>query len=213
MGRVYKLAKVEIKDVAKGTYHVINRPVLKTFVKEISDDAMIDICCQFVSNLINNLKDSEIRTRLDFDNVVYKAFTDISIKNAVLDAGLGITHSNEVKNEQDKIDSRRADQNTKEKKNKIESQKTKLTTSLWCVREMLSKMQSEGVDWESFEKGGKNCLVEIGGAFFDQWFLKRGKGVIFLNEQQQKQIKVAFNMFDPDSLKIIENILKNILKK
>ena len=186
MGRVYKLAKVEIKDVAKGTYHVINRPVLKTITKDILKDASIDISCQFVSNLIKNLAmDAEIKDKLDFDNAVYKAFTDIDPKGALLDASFGNTYDD-----------------------------TKLATSLICVREILSKMQKDGVEWESVKNGGWNCFIELVAAVFQHYALKKGRFPI-LNTKQEKQVKIAFNMvLNPNSTtyKSVETILKYLPK-
>lgn len=161
-GKVFKLAKVKVLSKGGRVVNITNRTVLKTIAKETLKDASIDISCQFVANLIKYL--DEIKSRLDFENAMIKAFEDIDVKGAVLDASFNIT----------------------DKDNAITS------TSLVCVREILSKMQNNGVEWKSIGKGSINCLVEIGGAFFEQWVLKKGKGVPFLNEQQQKKSKSCF---------------------
>lgn len=185
-GKVFKLAKVKVLSKGGRVVNITNRTVLKTIAKETLKDASIDISCQFVANLIDNLKNEEISDKIDFEQAVLKAFQNIDVIGAMLDSNFGITDGENVK----------------------------LQTALKCVREILSKLQKDGVDFNSFKGGSWNCFVEVVAALFQYYGFGKGR-FSSLDESQQKRVQAALNlMFAPDSdcYKSMETILRYLVK-
>ena len=152
-GKVFKLAKIKVLSKGGREVNITNRTVLKTIAKETLKDASIDISCQFVANLIKYLAlTDEIKSSLDFENAMIKAFEDIDVKGVVLDASFNITDKDNVW----------------------------ISTSLVCVREMLSKMQNEGVEVDAFWEGNRNCIVEIVAALFQHYAFNQGNSQFWI---------------------------------
>ncbi len=114
---------------------------------------------------------------------IAKAFEDIDVKGAVLDASFSITNKD----------------------------KEKFETALKCARELLSKLK-EGIEVEKMKEGGWNCLVEIAALVFRNYAFKKGYDIPKLGNEKLRQVKIAFNMMDPNWYKVNESLITESLK-
>ena len=184
-GKVFKLAKVKVLSKGGRVVNITNRTVLKTIAKESLKDMTIDICCQFTVNLIRNVALSyDIKSRLDFNNCVVKAFEGIDFKGAAKDAIFTATNKGNEK----------------------------ITTALVCAMEIMTKLQDDGVNFASLTDGGINCLLEVPSAFIKQYKPKKSNHEITAN--QFNNALVYFKSYlDDDGYKIIEGIIKELPKQ
>ncbi len=182
-GKVFKLAKVT--TIAKGgrVIKFLNKNLLKSMSKEALDNALVDISCQFTAKLIKYLVDGSTINSRDFENCIAKAFAGIDFKGAVLDASFSITNKD----------------------------KEKFEIALKCARELLCKLQ-EGIEVEKIKEGGWNCLVEIAALVFRNYAFKKGYDIPKLSNEKLRQVKIAFNMMDPNWYKVNESLITELLK-